>query len=112
MSNDDLLYLKTAFQDLLNYQSENIHDEINPLTFLLPEGDSCLHLAVSRGDIRATKLLISAGLDLNKKGDMSCTPLHIAYAENQITAIDLLIQSGADQNVHDEFGRIPIDCQA
>jgi ankyrin repeat protein len=77
---------------------------------MLPEGDSCLHIAVSRGDIRAIKLLISAGLDLNKKGDMSCTPLHIAYGEKQKAVIELLIQSGADTNAVDEFGRIPKEC--
>jgi ankyrin repeat protein len=48
---------------------------------------------------------------LNKKGDMSCTPLHIAYSEKQKSVIDLLIQSGADQNAIDEFGRIPKDWQ-
>lgn len=111
MNSEDHLYLKTAFKDLLNYESENIFDEIDPLSYSSPEGDSCLHIAVSRGDIRAMKLLISAGLDLNKKGDMSCTPLHIAYGENQNAAVDLLIQSGADQNAVDEFGRIPKDCQ-
>jgi ankyrin repeat protein len=111
MNTEDLLYLKNAFKDLLNYQSENPFDEIDPLLYSLPEGDSCLHLAASRGDIRSMKLLISAGLDLNKKGDMSCTPLHIAYGENQKAAVDLLIQSGADQNAVDEFGRTPKECQ-
>jgi ankyrin repeat protein len=107
MNNDDLLYLKITFKDLLNYDSEKIFDEIDPLTYMLPEGDSCLHIAAFRGDIRAIKILISAGLDLNKKGDMSCTPLHIAYREKQKAVIDLLIQSGADQTAVDEFGRIP-----
>jgi ankyrin repeat protein len=111
MKNEDALYLKTAFKDLLNYDAENIFDEIDPLSYSLPEGGSCLHIAVSRGDIRAIKLLIDAGLDLNKKGDMSCTPLHIAYSEKQKSVIDLLIQSGADQNAIDEFGRIPKDWQ-
>jgi hypothetical protein len=33
MKNEDALYLKTAFKDLLNYDAENIFDEIDPLSY-------------------------------------------------------------------------------
>lgn len=108
MNLHDLECLKKIFSDLINYESSNPLDEIDPLTYELPEGDSCLHIGVGRGNIRAVKLLIEAGLDINKKGDMSLTPLHVAYRERQFEIAQLLIENGADVNAVDEFGRTPV----
>ena len=112
MNLKDLEYLKHVFIDLTNYESDDPLDEIDPLTYELPEGDSCLHIGVGRGDIRAVKLLIDGGLDINKKGDMSLTPLHVAYKHRQFEIAELLVECGADEKALDEFGRIPIQLES
>jgi ankyrin repeat protein len=108
---DDQLYLKAVFADILNFESDNIFDPIDPLIYRTPEGHTCLHLAAFRGNIRAISLLARAGLDINAKGDMGSTPLHMAYSGNQAEAIAFLLALGANPELRDEFGCVPKDCQ-
>jgi ankyrin repeat protein len=107
LNEEDLSYLKSAFSDLLNYAADDLDQPIDPLTYLTPEGDTCLHIAAARGDLRAIRLLIACGLDPNAKGDMGATPLHSAHLSRQSEAAKLLTSLGADENLKDEFGRTP-----
>ena len=107
MNKEDLFYLREAFEDLLNYEADDLNDPIDPLTYKTPEGDSCLHLAAQRGDLRAARLLVFAGVDVNTRGDMGSTPLHLACQADKVEMIDLLIKLGADKSLVDEFGRPP-----
>ena len=65
---------------------------IEPLTYVAPDGDTCIHVASHRGNLRAVELLIKAGVDVNRQGDMGSTPLH--YAATPEVAF-FLIASGA-----------------
>lgn len=107
ISPEDLDYLKQSFADLPNLQSENTLDPIDPLNYIGFGGDSCLHIAAIRGDLRAIRLLINAGLNVNARGDMGSTPLHLAYLGKQTVAVALLLSKGADATLKDEFGRMP-----
>jgi len=97
--------LQIAFSDLINYDDEDPTAPINPLRYHAPEGDTCLHIAAHRGNLRAVELLIKAGLNVNAQGDMGYTPLH--YAAN-IEIVQLLLTSGANQNIKNEFGQSPV----
>jgi len=84
MTEDDAKYLADAFRDLINYQSEDPLQAVDVLTYLTPEGDSCLHIAAGRGDLRAARILVESGADVNLQGDLGNTPLH--YARNRAHA--------------------------
>jgi ankyrin repeat protein len=60
------------------------------------EGDNALHWVVSRGEVSAAKALISAGIDINKAGDLGYTPLHLACMKGDAEMVQLLIANGAD----------------
>ena len=104
MKNDDMSYLSAFFSDMINYDADDPLEPINPLTYRTPEGDSCLHIAAIRGDFRAVKLLIEAGLDVNFIGDMGYTPLHYASKGNHQTIVDFMLSKGAQSNITNEFG--------
>lgn len=105
MTSDDQQYLKLAFADLMNLQSDDPLEPVDPLTYREPSGDTCLHIAAIRGDLRAVQLLLSAGLDINFPGDMSNTPLHYAHSFKRFSVEQLLIKNGADRSLVNEFGK-------
>lgn len=101
--------LKKAFSYQLNYESDDPHDPIDPLTYRNPEGDSCLHIAAQKGDYRSVELLLKAGLNVNELGDMGYTPLHYAKKWGHENVAKLLISHGASLSIRDEFGKLPSD---
>jgi ankyrin repeat protein len=104
LSPSEYAELQSAFADLMNYESDDPMAPIEPLTYVAPDGDTCLHVAAHRGNLRAVELLVKAGVDVNRPGDMGSTPLH--YASTQEVA-SFLIGSGASTAIRDEFGRLP-----
>lgn len=103
----DLKELRERFSDLLNYETDDPLEQIDPLTYLSPEGESCLHIAALRGDYRAVELLVKAGLDINQPGDMGNTPLHYAKKYGHVDIAKLLVLNGASTNSENDFGEIP-----
>ena len=78
-------------------------------------GFTPLHLVVSNGDLKATKVLLSSGVNVDvrsKKQIMKCvtycTPLDIAVGNGDIEIAQYLISKGADVNVKDGNGFSPI----
>jgi len=106
LSASELDSLSVAFSDLINYA--HFDEPIDPLTYVAPDGDTCLHVAARRGDLRSVELLVSAGLDVNRQGDMGCTPLH--YAKTK-AIVDLLLAAGARTDIENDFGKSPIGRQ-
>jgi ankyrin repeat protein len=109
LSTSELAELQAAFADRINYESEDPFEPIDPLTYCAPDGDNCLHVAAHRGDLRSVELLIKAGLDVNKQGDMGYTPLHYA-ATPEVVAF--LLAQGASPTIENEFGKSPIGWQS
>lgn len=104
LTKDDREYLLEVFSDIIEYDDDGNRLEIDPLTYLDPE-DSCLHKAVLRGNLRAVKILVEAGLDINLPGDMSQTPLHYATSWNYPEIAEYLLSKGAKPDAIDEFGK-------
>ena len=104
LSIDEMAELNEEFKDLINYESKDPCEAVNPLTYITPDGDTCLHVAALRGNLRAVELLIKAGLDVNQQGDMDYTPLHYAKTKS---VIDCLLKNGASTSIVNEFGRKP-----
>jgi ankyrin repeat protein len=46
--------------------------------------------------IAAAKILIKAGIDINKAGDLGYTPLHVACIKGNLEMVKILINAGAD----------------
>lgn len=57
-----------------------------------------LNQAVTDGDIKQVKLLISNGMDLNAKDEKEITPLCHAIKSGKIELVRLLVEAGADVN--------------
>ncbi|WP_271009082.1 ankyrin repeat domain-containing protein [Paucibacter sp. B51] len=105
LSSSEYAELRSAFADLINYEADDPMAPVEPLTYVAPDGDTCLHVASQRGNIRAVELLVKAGVDVNRQGDMGSTPLHCA-ATPEVAAF--LVASGASVTIRDEFGRLPL----
>jgi len=109
LSSEELEELQATFADVLNYESEDPFAPIDPLTYCAPDQDNCLHIAAHRGNLRAVELLVKAGLDINKQGDMGYTALQYATTPEVIA---LLLANGASPNIENEFGTSPIGWRA
>ncbi len=103
--NDAIANLQATFDDLLNYESEDITSPVDPLTWRSPEGDTCLHYAAMRGDAASAKLLIELGVDVDGIGDMGNTALHYAQKFGNSSVVDILLEYGADPSIKNEFGK-------
>jgi ankyrin repeat protein len=109
LSIEEIQELNKAFADLLNYDSDDPTDLIEPITYRAPDGDTCLHIAAVRNDLRAAELLLKAGVDVNSQGDMGYTPLHHAVRKKQTAMVELLMSHGASMEIRNEFGKLPSD---
>ncbi|WP_370677716.1 ankyrin repeat domain-containing protein [Pleomorphomonas sp. PLEO] len=96
--------LQGKYAYLTNYEAEEADAPINPLTYVDSNGDTLLHIAAQRGDIRTLELLLEAGVDANKAGDMGNTALH--YAQTEYVA-RILLSHGASADACNEFGKTP-----
>lgn len=56
--------------------------------------------------IKAVKLLISKGADVNARDYLGSTPIYGAILWGSLDVVKLLLESGANPNVQDEFGSI------
>lgn len=90
---------------LINYAEDDPCAPIDPSTYVAPDGDTGLHIASQRGDLRAVELLVHAGLDLNRQGDMGYTPLQYALTPEIVA---FLFSKGARVDVVNEFGKSPM----
>ncbi len=103
LSLEEIAELNEEFKDLINYEAEDPCEQIDPLTYIAPDDDTCLHVAAIRGNTRAVELLMKAGLDVNHQGDMGETSLHIAIRKHYMPVIIALIRAGARTDIVSEF---------
>lgn len=101
-------YLDNAFSDLVNYDAADPLQPVDPISYLTPEGDSCLHIAAGRGDLQAVKLLVDAGINVNLRGDLGNTPLHYAHKSAHTEVVEFLIIRGALPHLVNELGETAI----
>jgi len=107
LKTDEIKEIQEAYFYLINYESDDPQAPIDPLTYIDSNGDNLLHIAARRGDLRTVELLVGAGMDVNKTGDMELTPLHYAYQSENPEVIKLLLNNGASKELQDGFGKLP-----
>ena len=66
-----------------------------------------LHLAAKGGRLQAARLLLTAGADVNARGQMEFTPLHWAVQRRQRAVAELLLARGANLRAQDSMGVTP-----
>jgi ankyrin repeat protein len=104
LTDAEISELQHKYRHLINYESDDPDEPIDPLTYVDSNGDSLLHIAAQLGDLRTVELLLKAGVDVNRIGDMGSTALH--YAKTKDVA-DLLRAYGASIEIRNEFGKLP-----
>ena len=61
-----------------------------------------MHLAVNRGDVEITEILLAAGADVEAEikniADRGSRPLHLAVQEDDLDVVTMLLQDGANVN--------------
>ncbi|XP_025114689.1 LOW QUALITY PROTEIN: ankyrin repeat domain-containing protein 11-like [Pomacea canaliculata] len=62
-------------------------------------GETPLHIAAKRGDVKQTKKLIKAGASINVKDYAGWTPMHEACNQGNIEVAKQLLKAGANVNV-------------
>ncbi|MEY4484892.1 MAG: hypothetical protein RL693_2344 [Verrucomicrobiota bacterium] len=72
-------------------------------------GDTALHVAIYKKDLKAFELLLAACENLDIKGEDGMTPLHAAVSAGMIGCVSMLLNRGAALNVADENGDVPLD---
>jgi ankyrin repeat protein len=107
LGEDEIKEIQDRYSHLINYQSNDVHDSIDPLKYLDSNGDSLLHIASSAGDKRTVELLLDAGFDVNQLGDMGCTALHYARKRGKKEICELLLKYQASEEIINEFGNKP-----
>jgi ankyrin len=75
-----------------------LQDDRQEVPLHILEQSHALKLAVAKGDVELTKLLLQKGVDVNTKSANDMTVLHAAAMASNIALCDLLIQSGAEIN--------------
>ena len=70
--------------------------------------DISIHDAAELGNIEAVKQHLSAGADVNVKGEEGLTPLHLAAFGGHKEIVELLIAKGADVNAKGRSGWTPL----
>jgi ankyrin repeat protein len=109
LTDSELQELEKAFSDLINYESDDPEQPIDPLTYREPGGDSCIHIASHRGNLRAVELLLKGGVDVNLKGEMDYTALHYANSKGHKDVVQYLLEHGASKDMKNKFGKLPLE---
>jgi ankyrin repeat protein len=107
LKNEEVFELRSVYSYLVNYSSDDPTDPIDPLTYVAPDGDNCLHIACRRGDLNSARLLLKGGININAQGDMGYTALHCAKKCGYTKIVQLLMENGASSKIKNEFGKLP-----
>ncbi|WP_082707018.1 ankyrin repeat domain-containing protein [Pseudomonas sp. EpS/L25] len=82
--------------------------ECNDVNSLSLFGDRPIHIAATRGDVDALKLLLDYGANIDCKGEHGCTPLHFAVEQGKKDAVAYLLMQGANAEILDDDGLSPV----
>jgi hypothetical protein len=107
LSDEAIEKLQKKYDYLINYDSIDPTDPIDPLTYVDSNGDNLMHIAAQLGDLNTITLLVDAGMNINQKGDMDSTALHYAYDGKHSHVVEFLLAHGASTEIENGFGKLP-----
>lgn len=106
LNEKELAELREAFRGEINVDQDDPLSPIDIWNFKNLNGDSCLHIAVSRDQLRIVELLIKGGIEVNSIGAMGRNALHCANRRGNHKMIQLLIESDVKRSIEDDFGQL------
>lgn len=71
-------------------------------------GESCLHLAVLKGNIEMVTLLLENGIDVNMQNKKGNTPLHYAADLGHTSIAELILKNGGRLDIENSYGNEPL----
>jgi len=83
-----------------------------PLSTLVQEGFTILHIAIWRDDVEHTKKLVENGAPLNSQNHKGETPLHLASFTGNAVIVQLLLQHNANMEAKDLHDQTPLHVAA
>ena len=78
---------------------------LSQMNSLALQSETFLRKVAHDGDVDWMKCLLQAGVGIESRDWMSCTPLHLAARQGHFAIVSLLIQSKADINTCNKYGR-------
>jgi ankyrin repeat protein len=72
-------------------------------------GETALHIAAIRGDIKVGKILLNVGANINAPGEYGNTPLHEAVGQRKYDFVKLLLDHGASKDIRNKDGFTPAE---
>lgn len=88
---------------------ELIQQDPSVLSYSDDKNNSLLHVACQNNNRRVAKLLIKAGINLNKQNKNGNTALHYCYAYAFTQLAEFLIAKGADESLSNNDGKLPYE---
>jgi hypothetical protein len=88
---------------------ELIQQDPGVLSYLDERGNTLLHVSCQNNNRRVAKLLIKAGINLNKQNKNGNTALHYCYAYSFTQLAEFLIAKGADESLSNMDGKLPYE---
>lgn len=104
LTKSEIEEIQRKYGYLVNYESNDPSEPIDPLTYTDSGGDHLLHIAAFRGDLHTVEVLVKIGIDVNMRGELGCTPLHYARMGQHKDVIEFLIKRGAQPSLKNELG--------
>jgi uncharacterized protein len=90
----DLAALLAEYSELPEY-SEMVLDSVETTSLF---GNKPINIAATRGIISEVETLLSAGVNVNERGEHGYAPLHDAVEQGHLEVVKLLLKNGADPN--------------
>ncbi len=103
----DEKYLKAFLINALDAMAIDIDPKDFTIHTQNSMGETPLQYAVFWGDIRAVRLLVAAGAEIDNIGEMDSTPLYNAVMCGWSDIVEYLVQHGANLDIRSEFGDTP-----
>lgn len=97
-------YLQAVLVNALDAMAVDVEPENFTVHTQNSMGDTPLQFAVAWGDVRAVRLLVEAGSEIDCAGEMGCTPLYNAIIFGWSDIAEYLVQRGANPDIKSEFG--------
>jgi uncharacterized protein len=103
---------ETVEQLLSRYVRENTYSfedfEKLDVNSVGKEGETPLHMAVTRGALQDVVTLLAAGANVNARTEFGWTPLGRSPSSLSIEILKVLLLAGADIHAKSEFGDTPM----
>jgi len=92
----------------INTQLDRLQKAGFNLSTKLNNGDSLLHFAVKKDEIRLIKILVKYGIIIDLADLKGLTPLHLAVKDNKYNAAKTLLEAKANPNLGAELDQTPL----